>query len=65
MIPVNSIDSGNTGFRSRAGRLEAQTISTKFSESETSSDLRSFSDFFSESASTTGSESVSLSEPDV
>ena len=65
MIPVNSIDSGNTAFRSRAGRLEAQTISTKFSESETSSDLRSFSDFFSESASTTGSESVSLSEPDV
>ena len=52
-MPVNSIDSGYTWFRLRAGRLEPQTMSTKFSERETSSDRRSFNDFFNDSASAT------------
>ena len=51
MIPANSIESGNTVFRVRGGRSEPQTISTKLSERETSSDLRSPNDFFSNSAS--------------
>lgn len=50
---MNSIDNGNTGFRVRAGRSEPQTTSTKLSERETSLDWRSFSDFFSDSASAT------------
>ena len=52
-MPVNSIDSGNTWFRLRAGRSEPQTMSTKLSGRETSSDRRSFNDVFNDSASTT------------
>ena len=53
LVPVNSIDNGNTGLRVRAGRSGPQTISTKLSEREISSDWRSFNPFFSDSASAT------------